>query len=185
MMGAGIQILSGVNTYTGGLRRSMAAHCSLGNGGARTGSIAGSVVTDNSVLAINLCGHGASNQACSPAVWEAPAASRMHVGPGLFLLSVANGYSGGTYVSGGTLRLGNSNGLGTGGLTANGGVFDLFGNAPIVPSFSGSAGVVANNLASTFAVLTVNNTNPTTFFRARYKTARVKPGCNSTAEFLR
>ena len=61
-------------------------------------------------------------------------------GNGTLTLSASNGYSQGTTVNAGTLQLGNVAALGSGGLSVNGGVFDLGGYSVTVPSFSGAAG---------------------------------------------
>ncbi len=45
-------------------------------------------------------------------------------GSGILTLSGANNYSGGTYISGGTLRINNANAIGTGTLTISGGTLD-------------------------------------------------------------
>ena len=84
-------------------------------------------------------------------------------GSGSYLLIGANPYSGGTYVGGGTLQLGSSASIGTGGLTANSGLVDLAGNSPsIASSLSGSAGVVTNS-GSSLATLDLVGSSATTF----------------------
>ena len=82
-------------------------------------------------------------------------------GAGTMALTGNNSYSGGTTVSLGVLQLGNSAALGTGGLTANGGIVDLAGNSPTVTSLSGSAGTITSSTGS--ALLTVSQTGATTF----------------------
>jgi autotransporter-associated beta strand protein len=89
-------------------------------------------------------------------------------GSGLQNLSGLNTYDLGTTVASGTLQLGNAHALGSGGLTANGGVLDLngfslttaAGNA--LPLFSGKAGTITNSSA-TPVTLTVNQAATTTF----------------------
>ena len=73
------------------------------------------------------------------------------IGTGSLTLSGYYTYINGTTISGGTLQLGNINALGTGGLTANGGVLDLSGNGISVPSFNGAGGVVTNSAVGTLA----------------------------------
>ena len=87
------------------------------------------------------------------------------VGSGLLTLANANAYSGGTYVGGGTLQLGNVSSLGfsSGALTVNSGVLDLAGFSPQVASLSGSAGVVTNS-SSTLSVLDLVSTAAVTTF---------------------
>jgi len=65
-------------------------------------------------------------------------------GPGTWTLSGSNTYSGGTAVNSGTLRIGNTNALGVGGLTVNSGALDLHGYSVSVPAFSGAGGSVTN-----------------------------------------
>ena len=66
------------------------------------------------------------------------------------ILSGNNSYTGGTTVSGGTLKLGNLNALGTGGLTANNGTVDLAGFSPAVDTLNGSAGKITSNAPALF-----------------------------------
>jgi autotransporter-associated beta strand protein len=80
---------------------------------------------------------------------------------GLLVLSGSNGYSGGTTVSAGTLQIGNVHALGSGGLTANGGVVNLAGINPTIPGLSGAAGTITNTSGT--ATLTVNEASSTTF----------------------
>ena len=85
----------------------------------------------------------------------------MNAATGVLNLSGSNGYGGGTIVSAGTLQLGNVHALGSGSLTANGGVLDLAGNSVTVPSFAGSAGTITTSSGP--ATLTVNQSTPTNF----------------------
>jgi autotransporter-associated beta strand protein len=86
------------------------------------------------------------------------------VSTGILTLTASNTYTGGSRTSGGTLQLGNSNALGTGGLTANAGALDLNGQPFVsVPSLTGSSGIVTDNSAGTANVFTVNQAVSTTF----------------------
>ena len=83
-------------------------------------------------------------------------------GSGELALTGTNSYSGGTEIESGTLQLGSSSALGTGGLTVNGGTLDLGGYSVTVPSFSGTAGTVTNSGGSD-ATLTVDQAGNTVF----------------------
>ena len=69
--------------------------------------------------------------------------------PGSLTLSASNSYSGGTTVASGTLQIGNTNALGTGGLTINDGVLDLHGNSIAVSALGGAGGTIANTVSGT------------------------------------
>jgi fibronectin-binding autotransporter adhesin len=163
MAGAGTQILSGVNSYTGATTISSGV-LQLGNGGA-TGSLAtGSAITDNGVLAFSR-----SNTATQGADFSTAAitgsGSLLQMGPGMLVLNAANAYSGGTNITGGVLQLGNSAALGSGGLAANGGTLDLADYSVTLPSLSGIAGAITNSNVSGngLSTLTVNQATTTTF----------------------
>ena len=81
---------------------------------------------------------------------------------GMLTLTGSNGYSGGTNVLLGTLRVGNSAALGSGGLAVNGGTLDLAGYSIMAPSFSGGGSYVTNSGTAT-AVLTVSQSIATAF----------------------
>ena len=84
-------------------------------------------------------------------------------GPGRMLLSgTNNSYSSGTTINNGTLILGNSGALGTGGLALSGGTLDLAGYSPTVAGLGGSAGVITSS-ATSGATLSVNQTAVNTF----------------------
>ncbi len=84
-------------------------------------------------------------------------------GAGYLYLGVSNKYSGGTLVNGGTLRIDNTNALGSGGFTAGGGLLDLNGYSITVPWLAGSTGIIsdASAGAATTTVTVVQNTNIT------------------------
>ena len=78
------------------------------------------------------------------------------LGANSLILTGNNSYTGGTTVSGGTLKLGNLNALGTGSLTADNGTVDLAGFSPVVASLNGLAGRITSN-APGGITLTVSN----------------------------
>jgi autotransporter-associated beta strand protein len=88
--------------------------------------------------------------------------SLTEVGSGTLVLAQSNSYSGGTFINGGLLQLGNSAALGSGALAANGGTLDLNGFAVTVPSFSGAAGIVTNS-GGFLATLATSQSTTTTF----------------------
>ena len=81
--------------------------------------------------------------------------SVIKVGNDTLVLAGADGYSGGTTVTAGTLRMSNASALGatTGTLTVNGGTLDLNGNNLTVGPLGGSGGTITGNgtLTSNFA----------------------------------
>jgi fibronectin-binding autotransporter adhesin len=70
------------------------------------------------------------------------AASLVMNGPGALTINTSNTYSGGTYLNGGALNLGNSAALGGGALTINGGTLDNTSGVPMT---------LANNLAQSWS----------------------------------
>ena len=73
------------------------------------------------------------------------------------LLSGANGYTGGTTISSGTLRAGSGTALGTGALAVNAGGLDLNGQSLAIGALSGSnGGVIASSVVGA-ASLTTNS----------------------------
>jgi fibronectin-binding autotransporter adhesin len=75
--------------------------------------------------------------------------------------SVSNTYSGGTTISAGSVKLGNSGALGytAAPLTINGGALDLNGFSLTVGAFSGVGGTILNNSGSGVATLTAGQGN--------------------------
>ena len=74
-------------------------------------------------------------------------------------LSGSDQHGGGTVVQGGTLKAGNANALGTGGLTLTGGSLDLNNYDVTVASLAGTGGTVKTSTGT--STLTVNPTNGT------------------------
>ena len=134
---------------------------SLGNGGNYYGNI-----TDKTALVINT----SSNQSFTGTIHADGTVTQN--GPGLLFVGNAQNYFGdGTIVAGGTLQIGAINALGQGGLTVNGGVIDLNGNALIIansnalPWLSGTGGTITDSsvAAGGPTILTVNQSSSTTF----------------------
>ncbi|MEI6257084.1 MAG: PEP-CTERM sorting domain-containing protein [Planctomycetota bacterium] len=73
------------------------------------------------------------------------------------LLSGANGYTGGTTITAGTLRAGSGGALGTGGLAVNAGGLDLNGQSLAIGTLSGSSGGVITSAVAGAASLTTNS----------------------------
>jgi autotransporter-associated beta strand protein len=88
------------------------------------------------------------------------------LGSGYVNLNAAHSFSGGTTVSkgnDGALVLYNSNALGTGGLTVNSGVVDLYYQSISISSLSGIGGRITDNGAAGTTTLTVNQSVDTAF----------------------
>ncbi len=104
-IGSGVVILTANDTYTGGTTIG-AGTLQLGNGGT-TGSITGNV-TDNGNLAFNRSDNITFGGLISGT------GTLTQIGPGALTLTAANTYSGGTFLNGGTLVVGNNSAFGTG-----------------------------------------------------------------------
>ena len=69
--------------------------------------------------------------------------------PGAMLtLSGSNQYGGGTFIQGGTLKLGNPSTLGVGGLSMTAGTFDMNGSNATLPSLAGTGTVLNSGTAN-------------------------------------
>jgi fibronectin-binding autotransporter adhesin len=73
------------------------------------------------------------------------------------LLSGANGYTGGTTITSGTLRAGSGTALGTGSLAVNAGALDLNGQSLAVGTLTGSSGGVISSSVAGAASLNTNS----------------------------
>jgi autotransporter-associated beta strand protein len=73
------------------------------------------------------------------------------------LLSGANGYTGGTTITSGTLRAGSGTALGTGSLEVNAGALDLNGQSLAIGTLTGSSGGVITSSVAGAASLTTNS----------------------------
>ncbi|MCX6995726.1 MAG: autotransporter-associated beta strand repeat-containing protein, partial [Kiritimatiellaeota bacterium] len=159
--GAGTQILSGTNTYTG-VTAINAGTLQLGAGGTSGALSASSAITNNSVLVFNR-----SDALIQGAHFSSSAISGtgalVQNGPGTLTLNAANTYTGGTTISNGTLSVEVTANLGAAasGLTFNGGTLQITGTT--LANFSGIGHTVAftaaqgvgldiNNAAHTFTV---------------------------------
>lgn len=79
------------------------------------------------------------------------------------LMSAANGYSGGTTLTSGTLQVGNASALGVGRLAVNGGVLDLNAQSLTTGALSGSSGGLITTSQAGVASLTTNYVSDATF----------------------
>ena len=86
------------------------------------------------------------------------------MGTNSLTLSGNNSYSYGTTISSGTLQVGNTNALGTGGVALSAGVLDLASYSPSVGALSGTAGSTITNNSATPATLTTNVASGTSTF---------------------
>jgi autotransporter-associated beta strand protein len=101
--GAGVMALAGANTYTAGTTIS-GGTLMIGNGGTAGSLSPASAITDNAALAFNLNATAAQGSSFSGSAISGTG-SLVQMGPGTTILNVANSYSGGTIVNGGTLAL--------------------------------------------------------------------------------
>jgi autotransporter family porin len=112
MAGAGRQILSGSNTYTGATSINSGT-LQLGNGGA-TGSLApASVITDNGALAFDRNNVVTQGTDFSSAAITG-SGSLIQLGSGTLVLSASNTYAGGTIVNAGELLVTNNEAIADG-----------------------------------------------------------------------
>ena len=143
----GTSILAGANTFTGATSVT-AGTLSL------TGSLNGSSVATSGA---GIFTEGSGGLIAGSGATFAQGSS------GTSMLSGSNSYGGGTTVTAGTLQLGNAYALGTGSLTANGGVLDLHGNSETVASLSGGSGGLIETLVSGLVTLTDNGATSATY----------------------
>ena len=100
--GAGLQVLSGPNSYTGATNISGGGTLQIGNGGA-TGTLGTAAVTNNATLAFNR-----SDSGLVVANAISGSGSVLQLGPGVTTLTASNNYGGPTAVLGGTLLVNGS-----------------------------------------------------------------------------
>ena len=170
MNGPAVQVLTGSNTYSGGTTIN-GGTLQLGNGGAAGSLSPAGTIANNGTLVFSRSNTVVQGTDFSAAPITGTG-NVVQMGSGLLVLgtgTAGNAYSGGTTVSSGTLQLANPAALGTGGLTANGGLLDLNGNNLTIagnnalPSLSGQAGVITDNSPAATTTFTVNQATNTTF----------------------
>ena len=84
-------------------------------------------------------------------------------GASVVTLSAANGYSGGTRLTSGILKVGNASALGTGTAAVDGGTLDLNGQSLLIGALSGSNGGVITSTVAGPASLTTDFTGNSTY----------------------
>ena len=138
-VGSGVQVLAGSNTYSGETNISSGT-LQLGNG-LTNGSVSSGTVTNNSVLALD----NAAAQTFSGLISGSGSVAKF--GSSLLALgNLANSYSGGTTITGGTLSIAGNGALGTApataatNLTLNGGVLQVTATTAISPTRTISLG---------------------------------------------
>ncbi len=135
----GTLILTGANTYSGGTTVS-AGTLQVGNGGA--GGVLGSGdIANNAALTFMRSGTVSVSDVISGA------GTLTQAGSGTLMLSGANGYSGATTVSAGTLQLGAANAIPSGSPVKvnSSATLDLNGFSPALTSLAGAGNVINNN----------------------------------------
>ena len=137
-IGAGIQILTGSNTYTGTTTISNGT-LQLGNNTA-SGSVDGKIVND-ATLAI----YRSDDLILTNTISGSGAVSKL--GGNILTLSGSNNYSGTTTVSDGTLKAGNASAFGTGAITVNSGAIDFNGFA-LTRTLTMNGGAITGNLTN-------------------------------------
>ena len=144
-------------TYSGPV--SLAGNTTIHTDSNASLTLAGNVTLNGKTLTIN--GDGASSTTFSGNI-AADSGALVCNAPGL-TLGGSNGYTGGTTVIGGSLIQGSSAALGPGALAVNGGLLNMNGYGATVTSFSGGAAGEVTNGSATPAMLTVTQSNATTF----------------------
>lgn len=147
--GTGTQILSGTTTYTGDTTIT-AGTLQFGNGGT-SGAPGLGLITNNGTLAFNRS--DALDQSAFGTI--VGTGSVVKSGSGTLTLALANSYSSGTTINGGTLAVGNNDAAGTGFITLAGGT--LSSSASVDPTLVNT--IVAQ--ASTSSGVSTNGRNLT------------------------
>jgi autotransporter-associated beta strand protein len=141
--GAGTQVFTGTSSFIGSITNN-AGVLQVGDGGF-TGSLGTATITNDASLVFNradtvLQGTDFGTISGTGSVTQS--------GPGTLRLSAANGYSGGTLVSSGTVAVANDNAFGTGAVTLNGGALTnsnsgnaFVGNEIVVGASGGTIGI--------------------------------------------
>ena len=156
--GAGTEILTGSNTYSG-LTTIAAGTLQLGSGGA-TGSIGStSGVTDNGLLSFDNSG----TTSFGPTNGISGSGSLIQ-NAGTLILNSANTYSGTTALSGGTLELNNTKAAQDSALTLSGGSLTFGVSSMTIGGLGGSVNVALATTGGSPLALTVSgNSSPATY----------------------
>ncbi len=141
--GLGTVILAGTNSYAG--------NTTINSGTLQlngTGTLGGTNVTNNGTLVFNQSIPYAVNGTINGT------GKVTQSGSNVLTLNGANGYQGGTSITGGTLKMGSATALGTGGVTiTTPGILDVNATGPSIPGISGSGTVDNTNASSTTIIL--------------------------------
>ena len=163
--GTGINVMSGANPFTVNVPLILGGSQSYNNASASAFTINGTVTgqggaANTLTLANTSTGATTLNGAIANGAAGTLALLVNNTGTGATILSSANGYSGGTTLTAGTLQLSGSGTLGStsGALTVNGGALDLNGTSQAVGALSGTGGVILNSAAGA-KTLTVGTGN--------------------------
>jgi autotransporter-associated beta strand protein len=157
--GAGTSVFSsavtGTTTFAGGLTKQGAGTWTIdrtlnaasvtisggtlqvGNGGT-TGSLGSGNITNNGTLAFNRSDNLTNTGVISGA------GSLTKAGAGTWILSASNSYSGGTWITGGTLTAGNVSAFGTGAVTVGLNTFLDMANYSIANTLNNNGGTILN-----------------------------------------
>jgi autotransporter-associated beta strand protein len=147
--GAGTQILTGDNTFTGTITHN-AGILQIGNGGT-TGSLANATVTNNASLVFNL------SNAFTVAGSIDGTGSVTQAGTGAVTFSGFNSYSGGTTINpGSTILVGANNALGTGLVTLSQGAVLGSNGGGTLPNAIIAPAATTSTLNTTVGNLTLN-----------------------------
>ena len=164
----------GALRYTGGTVSTDRQFTLTANGGGLDASGSGPVTYSSTAAVVNagsgnrtltLTGTNAGANALAAVISDngADQTSLSKSGVGTWVLTGSNSYSGGTTIASGSLRLGNSNALGTGGLTVNGGSLDFNDNSVSVGALSGTGGSVTNSGGGTSTLTTAVASGTSTY----------------------
>lgn len=136
--GRGTLVLTAENTYNGGTIIAEGSNLQIGNGG-NSGSIVGDV-TNNGTLTFNRAGPTSFGASISGSGRVA------QIGDGTLTLTGDNTYDGGTVITG-TVAIDNSNALGTGSVTFDGGRLDLMKSMALANDFviTAASGTIMTN----------------------------------------
>jgi autotransporter-associated beta strand protein len=172
--GAGTLTLSGTNTYTGGttVNAGLINFTSLANFGTGNLALNGGglqwatgTTTDVSARLDVLGANGATfdtngnNVSLNTVLTGTGALTK--TGAGTLRLGAANTYTGGTFVSEGTLGLGAHNAIGTGAITITGGGIRAEGQARTLSNALFTSGTITVGRSTTFAGVTTLNADTT------------------------